>query len=156
MLGEDLLNTVVDFVSAIALAAGGFFYVVGALGLFRMPDVFTRMHAASVSETMGLGLLFVGMALQAGFTLVLVKLVFILALLWLTAPLATHALARAALHDGEKPLLDRDGKLEPTDPRELFPGLEQRLAEPMLSEQVSTEGIGGDEPDGPDAEEVKP
>jgi multicomponent Na+:H+ antiporter subunit G len=102
-----------------------------------MPDFFTRMHAASVSETLGAGLLVTGMLLQAGPTLVAVKLVIILLVLLVTGSVATHALARAALHDGELPLLaDADGKLAATSPDSLFPGLGARLAAPLRSETV--------------------
>ena len=88
---------VIDLLSWAALLGGGFFYVVGAIGLNRMPDIFTRMHAVSVSETLGVGLMVLGMLLQAGFTLVAVKLIIILLVMWTTGAVATHALARAAL-----------------------------------------------------------
>jgi multicomponent Na+:H+ antiporter subunit G len=131
------MGTVIDLLSWAALLGGGFFYVVGAVGLNRMPDLFTRMHAVSVSESLGIGLLILGMALQAGFTLVTVKLVIIMVVLMWTGSIATHALARAALHDGEKPLLiDADGKLVKTDPVDLFPALAMRLATPLVSESV--------------------
>lgn len=130
-------DMLVDGASAALLVAGAAFYLIGAIGVNRMPDLFTRMHAASVSETLGVGLLFAGMMLQAGFTLVLFKLLVILALLLLTAPLATHALARAALHDGQRPLLEREGRLDPTDPVALFPELEERIRQPTSSETVS-------------------
>ena len=97
------MGQVVDLLSWAALLGGGFFYVVGAIGLNRMPDIFTRLHAVSVSETLGVGLMMLGMMLQAGFTLVAVKLVIIVVIMWATGAVATHALARAALHDGEKP-----------------------------------------------------
>jgi multicomponent Na+:H+ antiporter subunit G len=102
-----------DVVRNVVLGLGAFFVLVGAIGLVRMPDVFTRMHAASVLETLGGGLLLVGMMIEAGFGLVLVKLFFILALFFLTAPVVTHALAQAALNSGTKPLLaeDRRGAL---------------------------------------------
>lgn len=95
----------IDALSWVALIAGGFFYVVGAIGLIRMPDIFSRMHAVSVSETLGVGLLIGGMLLQAGPTLVAVKLIFILLMLLMTGPVATHALAHAALHDKMEPLI---------------------------------------------------
>lgn len=101
----------------IALGLGAFFVLVGAVGLVRMPDVFTRMHAASVLETVGGGLLLLGMMIEAGISLVLVKLAFILALFFLTAPVVTHALAQAALNGGTKPLLAEDR-------REAEPGTE--------------------------------
>jgi len=138
---ESVLDPAIDILSATLLVGGAVFYVIGMIGLNRMPDVFTRMHAASVSETLGLGLLFLGMAFQAGFSLVLVKLVVIFALIMLTAPIATHALARAALHDGNKPLMaGPDGTLEPTDPETLFPELAERLDAPLSSESVSMNG----------------
>jgi len=131
------MDMAVTIASWAALVAGGFFYLVGAIGLNRMPDFFTRMHAASVSETLGAGLLVTGMLLQAGPTLVAVKLVIILLVLLVTGSVATHALARAALHDGELPLLaDADGKLAATSPDSLFPGLGARLAAPLRSETV--------------------
>ena len=91
--------------SAALVLAGSFFVLVGALGMLRMPDLFTRMHAASVAETLGAGLLMLGLALAAGFSLVTLKLLFILALIFFTAPVVTHALAQAALHEGIKPML---------------------------------------------------
>jgi multicomponent Na+:H+ antiporter subunit G len=99
---------VVDIASWVFIALGSFFTIVGALGLIRMPEVFTRMHAASVTDTLGVGLLVAGMILQAGFGLVALKLVFLLALFLFTTPVVTHALAQACLHDGNRPILSHD------------------------------------------------
>ena len=98
----------VDLLSWACILMGSFFTIVGAIGLVRMPEVFTRMHAASVIDTLGAGLLCLGLALQAGLTLVSAKLVFILALLFFIGPVVTHALAQAALHAGIEPILDED------------------------------------------------
>ena len=87
------------------LVAGGLFCVIGALGMLRMPDFYTRMHAASVIETLGAGLILLGLLLQAGFTLVAVKLLFVGVLIFFASPTATHALARAAMVRGLKPVL---------------------------------------------------
>jgi multicomponent Na+:H+ antiporter subunit G len=134
------MEQAIDLLSWAALVSGGFFYVVGAIGLNRMPDIFTRMHAVSVGETFGVGLLVLGMLLQAGFTLVAVKLIMIMVVMMWTGAVATHALARAALHDGEKPLLaDATGALVATDPVSLFPELGVRLATPLKSEIVETD-----------------
>jgi multicomponent Na+:H+ antiporter subunit G len=105
---------VLEIASWALILAGSFFVLVGAIGLVRMPDVFTRMHAASVTDTLGAGLLFAGLMLQAGFTLVTLKLLFILALFFFVGPVITHALAQAALHVGVEPLLheDRRGRLD--------------------------------------------
>lgn len=110
-----MLQTLIDIVSWVLLVAGGFFYVVGAIGLNRMPDVFTRMHAVSVGDTMGAGLLVAGMVLQAGPTLVAAKLIIILAVMLFTGSVATHALAKAALQDDLHPVIaGADGKLTET------------------------------------------
>lgn len=101
----DLLR---DAISWILIGGGGIFLIIGAIGLNRMPDVFTRMHATSVSDTFGAGLMFAGMMVQAGPTLVTIKLLFLLLFLWFTAPIATHALARAALLAGVKPVVADD------------------------------------------------
>ncbi len=107
-MSAEFLDSAIDAVSAILIIAGAFFVLVGAIGLMRMPDVFTRMHATSVTETAGAGLLLVGLMLQAGFTLLTLKLFFVLLLFFLTAPVATHALAQAALHAGVTPELEQD------------------------------------------------
>jgi multicomponent Na+:H+ antiporter subunit G len=100
-----MTQEIINLASWLLIAAGGIFCMIGALGLLRMPDFFTRMHAASLIDTLGAGLLLFGMVLQAGFTLVSVKLVFIGLLLFFTSPTATHALARAARARGIEPKL---------------------------------------------------
>lgn len=94
-----------DILSALCLAGGGFFCVVGGIGLLRMPDFYTRMHAASVAETLGAGLILLGLMFQAGLTLVAVKLAMVGLLIFFASPTATHALARAALLRGLVPKL---------------------------------------------------
>lgn len=95
----------IDGLSWICLLAGGLFCVVGAVGMVRMPDFYTRVHAASVIETLGAGLILLGLLLQAGLTLVAVKLLIIGMLIFFASPTAIHALARAAMARGQKPLL---------------------------------------------------
>jgi multicomponent Na+:H+ antiporter subunit G len=105
------VSILIDSVSWVCLVSGGVFCVIGAFGLLRMPDFYSRMHAASVIDTLGAGLLLLGLMLQAGFTLVAVKLLMVGALIFLASPTATHALARAAMLRGLKPLLaDEEGK----------------------------------------------
>ena len=100
------MSAVVDLASWLLLVAGGLFAIVGAAGLLRMPEFFTRVHAASVTDTLGAGLILLGLILQAGWTLVAVKLVIIGLLIFFTSPAATHALVSAALSRGLKPKLD--------------------------------------------------
>jgi multicomponent Na+:H+ antiporter subunit G len=99
------MSTAIDILSWICLVVGGVFCCIGALGLLRMPDFYTRMHAASVIDTLGAGLILLGLCLQAGWTLVTVKLLMIGLLIFFASPTATHALARAAMARGLKPQL---------------------------------------------------
>lgn len=143
-----------------ALGLGAFFCVVGAFGLNRMPDVFTRMHATSVSDTLGVGLLTLGMLSQTDDWAVAARLIIILIVLWVTGAVASHALARAALHDGNKPvLMGADGEMRPTGCDEIYPELEMRLAAGTVSEtpegsatDKQIEGEGAEESDAPGRE----
>jgi multicomponent Na+:H+ antiporter subunit G len=96
----------VDILSWALMLAGSFFVVSGAIGMVRMPDIYTRMHALSVVDTAGVGFLVLGMMLQAGFSLVSLKLLFILVLFFFAGPVITHGLAQAALHEKIDPVLD--------------------------------------------------
>ncbi len=77
--------------------------------MLRMPDLFTRMHAASVVDTLGAGLILFGLLLQAPSWQVGAKLAVIMVLLVFTSPAATHALAKASMARGLKPQLDKTG-----------------------------------------------
>lgn len=103
------MSALLDAASWVLLAAGGLACLVGALGLLRLPDFYTRLHAASLVETLGAGGILAGLMLQAGWSLVTVKLAFIGLLIFFTSPAATHALARAALGRGLQPLLHGEG-----------------------------------------------
>jgi multicomponent Na+:H+ antiporter subunit G len=96
---------VVDVLSWAFIIVGGAFCLIGGLGLLRLPDVFARMHAAGIIDTVGVALVLVGLMLQAGFTLVTVKLIFIIVFIFYTSPVSTHALAQSALSTGIKPQL---------------------------------------------------
>lgn len=101
---------ILDALSWVLLAAGGAFCVIGAIGMVRMPDFYTRMHAASVTDTLGALLILSGLLLQAGLTQVSIKLLVIMVLLLFTSPVAAHALAKAAMARGIKPQLAGEGE----------------------------------------------
>ena len=94
---------IVDILSWISIGIGAAFVMVGGLGLIRMPDLFTRLHTASVADSAGAGFILLGLMLQAGLSLTSFKLVLIFVFLVFTAPTAAHALAHAALLDGLRP-----------------------------------------------------
>lgn len=88
---------------------GAVFLIIGGIGLIRLPDVYTRMHAAGITDTMGAGMLILGLMVQAGFSLVTVKLLLILAFMFFTSPTATHAVAKAAHSSNLEPVTGRKG-----------------------------------------------
>ncbi len=94
-----------DVLTIVFLALGAFLVLTGALGVIRMPDVFARMHPAGKGDTMGQTLVLVGLVFQATDPFMALKLLIIVAVLWITAPTSTHALAVAAWRDGHRPLL---------------------------------------------------
>ena len=99
-----------NVLSWIAISGGLFFIVVGSIGVLRFPDVYTRLHASGMTDTMGAGLVLVGLSFQSGLSfesgawLITVRLLMIWAFLLFTSPIATHAVARAALHGKGEPI----------------------------------------------------
>lgn len=106
------MSMLLDVASWALFVSGGLFVFIGGVGALRMPNFYTRMHAASLTDSMGSILILLGIMLQAGFSLATVKLVAILGFLLLTGPTATYALANAALLSGMRP--DAEG-VEDTD-----------------------------------------
>ncbi len=100
-----MVAAALDVLSWACLIGGVAFALVGAIGMLRFPDVFARMHAAGIIDTLAAGLVLVGLSLQAPSWLIAVKLLLIFAFILYTSPTATHALARAALNGGVKPML---------------------------------------------------
>ena len=95
-----MIAIIVDALSWIAIVGGVLLLLAGGIGLLRMPDFYTRCHAAGITDTGATLLILVGLMLQAGFSLVTVKLLLILIFLFFTSPTATHALAHAAYTGG--------------------------------------------------------
>ena len=102
----------IDILSWAMILAGSFFVIIGAVGILRFPDFWSRLHAASVTESAGMILLLIGMALQTGWTLIAFKLGVIGIFMLITGPTSTHAVANAALLSGLRP-----AKLPQTSPQ---------------------------------------
>ena len=100
------MTTLLDIASWILLTTGGIFVLIGGIGALRLPDLFTRMHAASITDSMGAILILTGIMLQAGLSLATIKLAAILLFLLLTSPTASNALAAAAMLAGNEPGID--------------------------------------------------
>lgn len=93
MLGDTPIS---DIVVAILLTTGGFFLFVAGLGILRLPDVLIRMHASTKAGTLGVGLVFTGLAVYFGRTAEISMSLLTIVFLLVTAPVAAHAIARAA------------------------------------------------------------
>lgn len=109
-----MMEVFLDVLSWIFLISGSFFAMVGGIGVLRMPDLFTRLHASGVTDTMGAGLILTGLMFQGGLSLVTVKLVILLAFVWFSSPVSTYALARAALATGQEPFWAEDLEIPET------------------------------------------
>ncbi len=100
------MNAVLDILCWILLLSGSFLVLVGGLGLLRLPDFYTRIHAAGITDTLGTWLILGGLMVQSmigGMGLVTAKLVIVLVFLVITSPTAGHALAKAAWLRGLEP-----------------------------------------------------
>lgn len=91
-----------DYLSVILLIAGSLFFLAGTLGLLRFPDVYTRLHALTKADNVGLGLMVAGLALQAESWTVVGKLLLIWLLVLLAAASVAYLVAAAARQRGIK------------------------------------------------------
>ena len=103
------MNLLIDLSSGLLLG-GVSCVVIGGIGILRLPDCYTRLHAASLTDTLGAGLILLGLMFQTGWNQITLKLLLLLLWLWFTGPIATHALASAARADpaNPPPLLHND------------------------------------------------
>ncbi len=104
------MEPILDILSWVFIVSGLFFMIVGTVGILRMPDILARLHPAGMTDTMGAGFLLLGMALQTTDWMVLVRLLFIYAFLLFTSPIASHALARAAILGMSRSAPDEQGE----------------------------------------------
>ena len=109
------METLADILSWACLLAGSFFVLTGGIGVLRMPDVYTRSHAAGITDTLGAMLILVGLMIQAGPTLVAVKLLFILVFLLITSPTSSYAVNHTAWASGLKPVLNEPSPVDQPD-----------------------------------------
>lgn len=90
--------------AAVLTVAGTFFLVTGTVGILRLPDAYTRLHATAKADSLGSGLCLLGMALISGSTATATKLVLLTLFIWITAPTAAHSMARATYRSGIPPV----------------------------------------------------
>ena len=92
-----------NILAIIFIVAGLFFMIVSAVGVVRLPDVFSRSHAVSLTDSLGAFLILIGIALHEGLGTNMLKILVVLALLYILNPVIAHATVRAALRSGLKP-----------------------------------------------------
>lgn len=98
------MTLALDLLTWALLLAGTALVLIGGIGMLRFPDAYTRMHATGITDTLGAALILAGLGVQAGLTLMTVKLGFILVFLLFTTPAATHAFAQTAMRNGLEPV----------------------------------------------------
>lgn len=89
------METLATILAMMAILGGLFFFLVGTVGLIRLPDAFTRMHATTKADTLGAGLILLGLMIYIGFELTSVKLLIIIIFIWVTNPTSAHIIAKA-------------------------------------------------------------
>lgn len=107
---EISTDLILQILAAVFLGVGALFVVIGGIGLIRLPDFYTRMHAAGVTDTVGAGGILIGLMFVEGASLVTVKLFLILLFIFFTSPTSSHSVAKAAMGAGFKPLLQNRGR----------------------------------------------
>jgi multicomponent Na+:H+ antiporter subunit G len=101
------MNLIINIITILLLLAGTTFFVAGTIGLLRFPDLFTRIHALTKADNVGLGLVVFGLVLQAGSVWIAFKLILIWVLILLASSTTGHLVARAALRRGIRPWTTR-------------------------------------------------
>lgn len=92
--------TLIEYVSLVFLLIGAFFFLAGTLGLLRFPDVYTRLHALTKADNIGLGFIILGLSLQADSFVTVAKLILIWLLVLLSGSSVAHLVAKSALKKG--------------------------------------------------------
>lgn len=87
---------------------GGIFSIIGSLGLVRFPDVYTRSHAQTVVNVGGVIFILLGVMIENFYSLILVKALFLIIFIYVTSPVGTHAITKAAYLSGVKPATKTD------------------------------------------------
>lgn len=94
----------------VLLVAGVFFTLVSVVGVIRLPDVYSRAHTASQTDTLGAGLVVAAVVLAYGVETGVIKAVLLLVFIFITNPTAAHAIARAAYEEGIEPWTEGDDR----------------------------------------------
>ncbi|MCR9214720.1 MAG: monovalent cation/H(+) antiporter subunit G [Proteobacteria bacterium] len=103
------MDLVLDIITWILMLTGCVLLIITGFGLLRLPDLYTRIHAGGMADTLATFLIFIGLALQSDDFLVTAKLLMVIVFVFFTSPTASYALAHASFVAGLKPMLDTTG-----------------------------------------------
>jgi len=106
------MDLILDIGTWVLLLAGSLLLLITGFGLLRLPDLYTRIHAGGMADTLATFLIFVGLSFQSGFSLVFVQLLLVLVFVFFSCPTASYALAQGSFVAGLKAKLDGFGKSE--------------------------------------------
>ena len=95
----------IELFSYLFILIGSILILVGSIGLLRLPDVFSRIHAVGMIDTAGIGFVIFGLLLHSGFSNTSIKLIIMGAILFFTSPISGHAVAISAKQNNLKPIL---------------------------------------------------
>ena len=104
------MEIIVQLISFLFIILGSLIILVGSLGLLRLPDVFSRIHAVGMIDTAGIGLIITGLIIYSGFSTVTIKLLIMGLILFFTSPISGHAVAISAKKNNFKPVLKKREK----------------------------------------------
>ncbi|HCM48099.1 MAG TPA: sodium:proton antiporter [Colwellia sp.] len=108
------MDMILNISGALCLLVGSFLCISGGVGLLRFPDFYTRMHAVGVTDTLGAGMILIGLMFYSPDFLIFSKLVIILLLTLLIGPTTSHVLAKAAMQNNLKPKLQQEDNIKET------------------------------------------
>ena len=91
-----------EFIAALFILSGAIFFIASAVGMMRLPDFYTRIHASGNSETLGCMLSFIGLIIYEGATLTSLKMAIVFIVVFLANPIGSHILSKAAYKSGHK------------------------------------------------------
>lgn len=157
------MSTVLDALSFICLVSGALFCAIGGFGLVRLPDLYTRTHAATITDTLGAGLVLLGLMIQGGLSNVTIKLIMVLLFIYFTSPVAGHALVKAAFASGLRAKLAPDAPphprtSRPPEPAETRPPsgrpASQPPPKPAEAPQRATDGTADPSSEGGDGDDA--
>ena len=97
------MEYLIQYSSIFFLFLGCFFILSGSIGLIKLPDVFSRIHAAGLIDTLGTGFVILALIIYSGFSLVSLKLFLIPLFILFTSPISSHAISLFAYDSGHKP-----------------------------------------------------